>query len=334
MVKIAWGVLFLMAPALAKEPPWNRWQAQSRRSQLAPAAEYLKSARGAQAIFLAQGGLVHLPEDVPTVILPDLHAQRDYLTQVLQLPMQGTTVFALLQQGKVNVLCLGDGMHSEQRAEARWLQAEKDYLQHQSSPSMKAEMVESLGLLQLVMDLKVAYPKHFFFVRGNHEDMDPERPYRKMTQVGESNLVKAWVQQNLGNDFLKQWHQCEQSMPLVAVGGSFVGSHAAPEQPVRLADLQSRTSTAFRSCCWSDNTVWPSGGSEFSAFEDNCKRLGVTAGRPWIVGHRKVVDAPFRLQCEGKLVQINPLDSQPRVVAIAPPRGQPFVPKRDIRYLP
>jgi hypothetical protein len=278
--------------------------------------------------------VVELPPDRTTVILPDLHAQRDYLLQVLAMKVDGSTVYERLAQGSINLLCLGDGMHSEQRNGARWLEAEQDFLRGTTrSPALEAEMVESLGLLKMVMDLKVAFPDHFFFVRGNHEDMDPARPYRKLTQVGESNLVKQWVLANLGPTFLKEWHQCEQSMPLIASGGSFVGSHSPPQDALTRAEIDSRSDRAFRACTWSDNTLWTPDGPEERAFSENCKLLKVTPARPWVVGHRKVEGALYRSQCGGRLIQINPLDSAPRIVILAPPRGQAFRPEKDVQVL-
>lgn len=295
---------------------------------------YLHSVRTSAPLFAKQGGLVTLPAGVPTVILPDLHAQRDYLLQALQSRVGGQTVHAGLQAGKLNLLCLGDGMHSEGRARDRWLQAERDYLEgRRQSPSMDREMVESLGLLQMVMELKVAFPSHFYFVRGNHEDMDPETPYGKFARVGESNLVRSWAVGRLGPDFLKEWSGWERSLPLVAAGGSFVASHSAPEQKLDLAEVRRRSPKAFHPCCWSDNTLWTAHGRQEQNFLSNCKLLKVTPARPWVVGHRKVEGALYRSQLDGKLIQINPLDSDPRVVAVAPPAGRPFRPRANIYVL-
>jgi hypothetical protein len=325
-------VYLLAWPALARpELSWTELlRRQATTQKLETTASYLQSATASARIFREQGGVVDLPANLPTVILPDLHAQRDYLLEALLMPAQGSTVLTLLKQGKINVLCLGDGMHAEQRAEARWLEAERDRIQGLPSRAMEAEMVESLGLLKMVMDLKVAFPKNFYFVRGNHEDMDPLTPYRKFTQVGESTLVKLWVTDRMGSSFLQQWHACEQAMPLLARGGSFVASHAPPEQTLSLDEVKQRSPRAFRACAWSDNTRWTPSGPQEKAFLENCRRFQVSSTRPWLVGHRKVIDALYRSQCQGRLIQINPLDSQARVVALAPPQGQPFKPERDI----
>ena len=90
-----------------------------------------------------------------------------------------------------------------------------------------------------------------------------------------------------------------------------------------------RTDQAFRSCCWSDNPRWTA--VEEAIFEANCHRFGITPSRPWLCGHRKVEGALYRSQCGGKVIQINPQDSAPRVYILAPPRE--FDPRRDVRRL-
>lgn len=122
-------------------------------------------------------------------------------------------------------------------------------------------------------------------------------------------------------------------MPLVARGGSFVASHAAPELQLSLRDLIERTETGFRACTWSDNTVWALGGPQEQTFLKNCQLLGVTPQRPWLVGHRKVENSLYRSQLQGRIIQINPLDSQSRVYILAPPKGKVLEPGRDVKRL-
>lgn len=321
---------WLLTTSAAGALPLQQLDGWGRASKLESKTAYLQQAKACRRVCQAQGGSPQAPGNVPTLLLPDLHAQRDYLLAALHKRWRGGTVWTALQGGKINVVCLGDGMHAEGRARERWLQAEQDVLAGRPSPSMQAELTESLGLLRMVMALKVAYPRNFYFVRGNHEDIDPEIPYRKFTETGESVLVRTWVTARFGADFVKQWHACEQSFPLVVRGGSFIASHAAPDAPLTLAAVQTRSNAAFRACCWSDNTTWNGGNPTFLA---NCARWKVTPTRPWIVGHRKVTDARYRVQCGGRLVQINPLDDAPRVVILAPPAGSALQPERDVRWL-
>lgn len=326
-------LLSLLFPALAlAEPTLAGLKKLAGNQRLQPPAYYLKSAARVRPIFLKQGGLVQVPGDVPTLILPDLHAQRDYLCSALSQKIEGKVAFDLLKQGKLNVLCLGDAMHSEQRNQMRWLQAEQDYLDGRQSLSLEREIAESLGLMVMLFELKSSYPAHFFFVRGNHEDMDPERPYTKFTRVGESNLVKAWVSRNWGEKFLKEWASTERAMPLLASGGSFMGSHAPPERKITVDQVQQRTPDAFRALCWSDNTRWTSDGSEEKAFLANCRLFKVSSNRPWVAGHRKVTEGLYRTQLGGKIIQINPMEDW--VMLVAPPNGRPLQASQMVRQVP
>jgi hypothetical protein len=310
---------------------------RSNQTKLEDASYYLGRAKQATPAFVQAGGLVKVPDDVPTVLLPDLHAQRDYLVQALELKLNGISVYEGLKKGTLNVVCMGDAMHSEQRCLDRWLQAEKDVSQGLQSAAMEAEMAESLGLMAMIIDLKQAFPGRFYFVRGNHEDMNPEAPYRKFTNFGESNLVKKFVIQRWGVNFLNDWHQFELSLPLVAVGGSFVASHSPPGQVISEASVAKRTSQAFRACTWSDNPRWVTGGPEEQAFLENCKTFRVTSKRPWLCGHRKVDGALYRSQCDGRIIQINPNEpgnhKGPRVYIVAPAKNQEFRPARDVRQM-
>ena len=323
----------LLLPSLAlAEPTLAGLKKLAGDQRLQPPAYYLKSAVRVRPIFMKQGGLVQLPTDVPTLILPDLHAQRDYLCAALSQKIEGKPAFDLLKQGKLNVLCLGDAMHSEQRHQLRWLQAEQDYLNGRQSSSLEGEIAESLGLMVMLFELKSSYPGHFFFVRGNHEDMDPERPYTKFTRVGESNLVKTWVSRNWGEKFLKEWASTERAMPLLASGGSFMGSHAPPEREITADQVQKRTSDAFRALCWSDNTKWSPGSAEEKAFLANCRLFKVSSTRPWVAGHRKVTEGLYRTQLDGKIIQINPMEGW--VMIIAPVRGRPLDAAKMVRQVP
>lgn len=199
-------LVLLGLPAEAKVPVRSEsslefYTTLASRSQLESRETYLRCAQRAKAVFLKQGGLVDLDPSVPTLVLPDLHAQRDYLLAALELRLASGRVFELMASNKLQVLCLGDGMHSENRAVSRWLKAEEEMLMGQKSEAMRAEMVESLGLLRMVMELKCRFPRRFYFVRGNHEDMDPKVPYRKFTRSGESNLVRVGLLGNLGPIF-------------------------------------------------------------------------------------------------------------------------------------
>jgi pSer/pThr/pTyr-binding forkhead associated (FHA) protein len=277
----------------------------------------LLSALGeAKSTMSKESGILELPKGVPTMVIPDIHGQREYLTRALEHEIDGKPVMDHLKEGKMNLLCLGDGMHGEGRAKGRWLQAEKDFFDGQPSRAMYDEMVESMGTMKMVMDLKAGLGENFAYLRGNHDDINPERGYMKYTRVGESSLVKDWVTKNYGEDLLQEWHGFEKSMPLVAKGSGFVASHAAPGGVLDRNEVESKTTGAFYKLAWTENRGWAEEGRERQNFETNLDVVGADPGDKWFVGHRKVENANYRTQFDDQLVQVNPLDSDGFVVAM------------------
>ena len=131
------------------------------------------------------GGLVDLVSQVPqlpTIIVPDLHSRWQFFQEILNFipdfpgdtwdSFDGTaSVAELLAQGKVNVVCVGDGLHSELHRE-RWHHALAEYEGGQVlGGALEAEMTEGLFLMELVMRCKVAFPRNFHFLKGNHENI-------------------------------------------------------------------------------------------------------------------------------------------------------------------
>lgn len=94
----------------------------SRRDRLESKEAYEKSLDEVMKVLEGQSGIAEV-KDLPTLIIPDLHARRDFLymamaSKVKEGQYSGQTMFDLLKQGKINVVCLGDGMHSE--VEENW----------------------------------------------------------------------------------------------------------------------------------------------------------------------------------------------------------------------
>jgi pSer/pThr/pTyr-binding forkhead associated (FHA) protein len=300
----------------------------ARKDSLESKSSLLSSIQSARAEQSKESGIVDLPKGVPTMVIPDIHAQRDYLTRALEHQVDGRPVLELLQEGKMNLLCLGDGMHGEGRAANRWLQAEQDFINGQPSKAMHDEMVESMGTMKMVMDLKSNLGDNFVYLRGNHDDINPEHGYLKYTRVGESNLVKDWVTKNYGQDLLEEWHGFERSMPLVARGQGFVASHAAPGGKLDAAEVKDKSTRAFYKLAWTENRGWSENGRERRLFEDNKREIGAQPDDRWLVGHRKVENADYRAQFDQQLIQINPLDSDGFVVAMIGADGS-YDPQKD-----
>lgn len=404
-------------------------KALATRTELETKASYLESIEKATAAMARTGGIVDLPKGVPTLVLSDIHGRRDFITTALEREIDGTSVFDLLQQGKVNLVCLGDGMHSEDRGVERWQQAQNAHFQGNlaSSPAMGEEMLENLGTMKMVMDLKSEFPKNFHFIRGNHDDSrggfykfcrtaepavvaawikehfgeeflqknnqfqqtyaqafqeghvskwidenlhenfldqygDEQMPRAekyahaandpRIVQVwmkglmgedfarqhaevgrahdaltGEANLVKSWVSERMGKDFLDRFAAFEDQMPLVVKGQGFVASHAAPAIPLTRDQIDSRDRKAFAALSWTENRGWREDDLELrKQFQGNLEELESPDSK-WLVGHRNVDHGNYRGQLDNQLIQIN--DPTHFVMAMIPADGD-FQPERDV----
>lgn len=82
------------------------------RTEVDKKEAYERSLEEVTRLLEQKDGIVEL-QDLPTIVIPDLHARRDFLLNVMKREIDGKTVYELLKEGKINVVCVGDGMHSE-----------------------------------------------------------------------------------------------------------------------------------------------------------------------------------------------------------------------------
>ncbi|OGH00043.1 MAG: hypothetical protein A2600_13820 [Candidatus Lambdaproteobacteria bacterium RIFOXYD1_FULL_56_27] len=181
------------------------------------------------------GGLVLLKEDLPTFILPDLHGRHEFLKDCLSYRHGGRTLLEGLEAKAVQLVCLGDGMHSELRGRERWQRGLAEYEQgFEDSPAMDQEMEENLKTMALVLELKAKFGPMFHFFKGNHENIlglsvGGDHPFAKF--AAESPMTKLWVEKNLGEDFLNLYANFEQALPILGRGRNFLLAHSRPREP-------------------------------------------------------------------------------------------------------
>jgi hypothetical protein len=132
----------------------------------------------------------------------------------------------------VQILCLGDGFHAEFRAIARWRKAARECAHgYRIHKAMDQEMAEGLGLMEMVMLAKAAFPGYFHFLKGNHENVLNETGngnYGFYKFVDEGTMVKAYLDRFYGTVFVQTYAAFEKSLPLFATGQRFLASHAEP----------------------------------------------------------------------------------------------------------
>lgn len=249
------GIALLLNPSENPASTLEALSAFARRDQLELPITYRRAIEAVVDVLSQQGALLRL-HDLPTLIIPDLHARRTMLmailtAQIVEGPTASRQVFELLQQGRINVVCVGDIVHSEERS--NWV----INLDGEWTPELlDKEMVCSLGAGAMVMYLKLQFPEHFHCLRGNHDDMAGELgTLRKFvgvrrdeqgkvvlidghplftTDKGETEIVRDWVltREGWGQAFLDAWVQFERALPLFAQGSYYVISHTLPLIPL------------------------------------------------------------------------------------------------------
>jgi hypothetical protein len=324
----------------------------ARRNQLELPETYLAALNAATDVLSSQGSLLHL-HDLPTIIVPDIHARREMLIAILRAqfvvgPFSGQQVFELLEQGHINVVCVGDIVHSEERY--HWV----INLDGQWTPELlDEEMVRSLGAGAMVMYLKLQFPNHFYCLRGNHDDMAAEMgPYRKYVGVkrdeqgelvlvdgrpvvagkGESGIVKDWVlaREGWGQAFLDVWTQFERALPLFAQGSYYVVTHTLPLVPLSAAALQdpSRPREVIAQ-------LTSSRGLNRAAIDETLTDLGIkNSVRRWFYGHTPVPveknSGKYEEDLDGLVIRLN--NPEQYILAYVPASSNEryFDPERDV----
>ncbi len=269
------------------------------------------------------GGLVLLDPGLSTIVVPDLHARMDFFLGVLGYQAEeGSRTLDLLEEGRLQVVCLGDGVHAEGRAAQRWQAAQAEFLDtYRTHGSMDDEMRESLGVMEMVMEVKRRYPALFHFLKGNHENITNESgggnlPFRKFALEG--IMVLSYMKQFYGPQLLGQYARMEKELPLLAVGPDFLLSHAEPATffpPHRIIGYRTDPEVV-EGLTWTDNDEAEPGSVDQML---ECY-LGEEAARGalYLGGHRPAAGS-YKLRAGGKYVQIH--DPERFVIAHLPATG-------------
>ena len=179
------------------------------------------------------GGLIYLDIDKETIIVPDIHGRIDFLVSLLfNENSEGKTILDRLGEGCLQIICVGDGMHSESRAAKRWIHAKKEFMTgYKRHNFMDEEMRESLGVMEIVFELKRAFPESFHYLKGNHDNIANEEGngnYPFMKFAFEGPMVTEYLLMFYGIDFIKRFYAFEKNLPVLGVGNQFLVSHAEP----------------------------------------------------------------------------------------------------------
>lgn len=291
------------------------------------------------------GGLVYLDKELPTVIVPDVHARVDLLLAVLSLRMPlgrlsggtaggaGTAGKAdasaeppmlgqALAEGSAQIVFVGDYVHAEGRAIGRWLEAFEEfktgYAEHRA---MDDEMAESLGALSICALLQAQFGRRVVCLKGNHENIANERgggnfPFGKFAYEGE--MVAEYMRRFYSGPAFDAVYEFEKDLPLVAVGPWYLISHAEPArcfEPEELVDYQDREDVVY-GLTWTGN-----GEAEAGSVEQMLDRYlpePVRSGALYFGGHRPV-EGLYAERAGGNYVQLH--NPERYIAAIVPAQG-------------
>lgn len=301
----------------------------ANRDQLEEVETYTNALDDALAILSQGDGFIQLAV-LPTIVIPDLHARRPMLTAILGFCLNEGShaekpIFDLLQQGLINVVCVGDIVHSEERSD--WvINNDGEWTEE----LLEREMVRSLGAGFMIMSLKIAYPKHFHCLRGNHDDIAGElaKDFRKFVGLkydeqgkqvykdgrpvmtderGESMLVRDWVltRPGWGQPFLQKWATFERSLPLFAQGSYYVISHTLPRIALTEKDIRDINRPV-------DITLELTSrrGINETALTGTLENLGIKDSiKHWFHGHTQVSmntnDGKYEESLDGLVIRLN-----------------------------
>ena len=214
-------------------------------------------------------GVIRLDPDRPVLIVSDSHAQRRALRKLLLDRYLGhATNLASLVLGDLQLLLLGDLLHSERRN--RWRAIEDEFVEQFTSPGpdvgptpkLDEEMADGFGLAAMVLALQGRLPA-VHCLRGNHESLLESggggRLIKYVSWPGEGEITRAWTLVRLGSAVAGKYAAWERRLPLLAIwdggpdGPGFLASHTEPARPYTLEEIEGWSDEAVFGLTWTRN---------------------------------------------------------------------------------
>ena len=254
---------------------------------------------------------------LPAVIIPDIHARPEFIKNILECPLPLSlasgkektqfTVKQALDQKLIDVICVGDAVHTELYS-ARWKLISMEFESGiHMGHFMQEEMILNLSTLCALMSLKITYPENFHFLKGNHENIlncNLGGDYAFCKYADEGEMVKLFIQNYYDENLLNLISKYENLLPLAAYGKNYVVSHAEPAEAYtreQLIDARFEEGVV-------EGLIWTRNGQvKKSTAEQIMKELlgkNVAKKALYFTGHRPVKEN-YALRQDGRLVQIH-----------------------------
>jgi len=190
------------------------------------------------------GGLVDfrnsLPPQTELIFIGDLHGRLENLLKVLN----ANNNLEKLKEGKAILMSLGDGPHNEPR---------KNRMDEEEMARVE-NMESSVTIMQCIMELKVNFPNHFYYLLGNHDYLSV-----KYTKFG---VMQGWVYRNhlkevYGEEFIDHYRKFIATSPVLMVADGIVANHAGPcDDKFSLQDIAKKELAAFEDDLLVEQLEW------------------------------------------------------------------------------
>ncbi len=148
------------------------------------------------------GGIIRFPDEMPVVIMGDVHARADNILRVIT---EGGMLTAL-EQNRVCLVFLGDLLHSEAQGELE-------------------DMTSSVLVLDLFSMLKLRFPRNVFYIHGNHESFSPDI---SKGGVPQGLLFRKHLKRRRGKAYVNEIKTLFNGLAFVVHGNEFAACHGAP----------------------------------------------------------------------------------------------------------
>lgn len=148
------------------------------------------------------GGLIELTNKNIPVIVGDLHGQVDNLLKILS----ENCLLDSLRMNAATLILLGDAVHSE-------IAQELD------------KFDSSILMMDLILRLKMRFPKNFFYLRGNHDSFDPAINKNGVLQGA---LFQEYLIEQRGEEYAQEMQIFYDRLPYIICGDLFIACHAGP----------------------------------------------------------------------------------------------------------
>ena len=297
--------------------------------------EYRPQAKSGEA-----GSLLNfLQDDLPLVIVPDIHARPFFIGKILNytlpedfipLARKEYTVFEALKHKKIRLICLGDALHTEYQTKERWQAAMAEFsIGLYTGPFMSEEMLLGMNTICALMKLKEFFPANFHFLKGNHENIMNKNTggdfsFLKFAQEGA--MVREFIHDYYGDDILYLLSCVENAMPLAVITKWVALSHAEPEDSYSLEEIINARAypSVISGFTWTANDT-----AKETSCSEIIKNLNPQADikdYAYIAGHRPV-KGNYNLRQKGLFIQIhNPAKENVALVY----NNRKFNPQSDI----